>query len=165
MKFYHIKNQYIEFLRKFDARVPDNKNEQRPYIGIVLEIGDMKYYTPLSSPKPKHKRMKNSKDFRKINHGILGAINFNNMLPVVDSALILIEIDKLENVQYQNLLKNQYKYIKEDEEQIKKTAQKLHKLIFTSNTVLSPYDLEVKQRCCNLPILEEHMKEYKENNI
>ncbi len=35
--------------------------------------------------------MKNGKDFRKINNGIYGAINFNNMIPVLDE--VLIEID------------------------------------------------------------------------
>ena len=36
--------------------------------------------------------MKNGKDFRKIKQGEYGAINFNNMIPVPDSALILIDI-------------------------------------------------------------------------
>jgi protein AbiQ len=39
--------------------------------------------------------MKNGKDFRKINNGIYGAINFNNMIPVVDAALIEIDISNL----------------------------------------------------------------------
>ncbi len=52
----------------------------------------MKYYAPLTSPKPKHLKMKNGKDFRKINGGQYGAINFNNMIPVPDSALLLIDI-------------------------------------------------------------------------
>lgn len=50
--------------------------------------------------------MKNTKDFRKINQGIYGAINFNNMIPVVESALILIDIDALEDSKYQRLLQN-----------------------------------------------------------
>ena len=91
MKFYHIKDTYIDFLRKYDEKVPENKNESRPYVGIVLTIGDIEYYAPFSSPKPKHKKMRNTKDFRKIGGGLYGAINFNNMIPVVKSALIYSE--------------------------------------------------------------------------
>lgn len=69
MTIYNIKNDYIQFLRTFDTKIEENKNEKRPYVGIVLQIGSIEYYAPLTSPKPKHKNMKNSKDFRKIENG------------------------------------------------------------------------------------------------
>ena len=59
MKFYYIKNSYIDFLRQYDSRILYNKNEARPYIGIVFEINGIKYYAPLASPKAKHMNMKN----------------------------------------------------------------------------------------------------------
>ena len=96
MKFYNIKDEYINYLKKYDAKVADNKKGKRPYVGVVLEIEGIKYYTPFTLPKEKHRKMKNTKDFRKINQGIYGAINFNNMIPVVDSALLLIDIDAME---------------------------------------------------------------------
>lgn len=160
MKIYNIKDEYIAFLKSFDAKVADNKHAQRPYIGVVLQIHDIKYYAPLSSPKPKHKKLKNTKDLRKINQGIYGVINFNNMIPVMDPVLTLIDIDHLEDKQYRRLLQNQYTYIRADAEQIIKTAQKLHTLIFTEDSLLNPYDKIVKQRCCDLPLLESHFEEY-----
>ena len=69
MTIYNIKNDYIQFLRTFDTKIEENKNEKRPYVGVVLQIGSIEYYAPLTSPKPKHKNMKNSKDFRKIENG------------------------------------------------------------------------------------------------
>ncbi len=72
MKFYHIKEEYIDYLRSFDSNVAINKNESRPYVGVILEIGAIKYYAPFTSPKSKHLKMKNSIDFRKINEGKLG---------------------------------------------------------------------------------------------
>ena len=57
MDIYNIKDTYIEFIRTYDNRVADNKNESRPYIGIILLIGNIKYYAPFTSPKPKHRRM------------------------------------------------------------------------------------------------------------
>ena len=67
MKFFHIKEDFISYLRQFDTKVAENKKQTRPYVGIVLEINSIKYYAPFSFPKPKHKKMKNAKDFRKIN--------------------------------------------------------------------------------------------------
>ena len=58
------------------------KKELRPFIGVLFEINECKYFAPLSSPKPKYKTMKTTLDFLKISNADLGAINFNNMLPV-----------------------------------------------------------------------------------
>lgn len=59
MKFYNIKDSYIEYLRGYDDKVSENKSEKRPYVGIVLQVGMMNYFAPFSSPKPKHINMKN----------------------------------------------------------------------------------------------------------
>lgn len=160
MRFYYIKDSYIEYLRQYDSKVAENKQERRPYVGVVLEIENIKYYAPFSSPKPKHQKMKNSKDFRKINKGIYGAINFNNMIPVVDGAIVLIDIDNLSDEKYKRLLQNQYNSIRDEKLQIIKTATKLHTLIFTSDEELTQYDLVIKQRCCNLPLLEKVFRGY-----
>ena len=58
MKFYNIKDEYINYLKKYDAKVVDNKKGKRPYVGVVLEIDGIKYYTPFTSPKEKHRKMK-----------------------------------------------------------------------------------------------------------
>jgi len=154
MKFYHIKNDFIAYLRQFDSKVSENKNESRPYVGIVLQIENIKYYAPFSSPKSKHRNMKNGKDFRKINNGIYGAINFNNMIPVLDSVLMEIDIINIPDVKYRRLLQNQYNYIKADREGILRIARNLRKLIFEDEKNLSEYEKIVKKRCCDLPLLE-----------
>lgn len=161
MRFYNIKDDYITFLHKYDTKVAENKHETRPYVGVVLEINGMHYYAPFTSPKPKHQKMKNGKDFRKINHGIYGAINFNNMIPVVSEALIEININNLEDEKYKNLLLNQLKCVRADREQIEKVASELHTLLLTADDELSKYDLQVKQRCCNIKLLEENYLNYK----
>ena len=72
------------FLRTFDSRVPYNADAKklRPFIGILFRVHDIDYFAPLSSPKTKHRRLNDTIDFMKIDHGELGAINFNNMIPV-----------------------------------------------------------------------------------
>lgn len=162
MRFYHIKDDFIDFLRQFDSKVSENKNQTRPYVGVVLEINGTKYYAPLSSPKAKHRNMKNGKDFRKIGGGIYGAINFNNMIPAIDAALLEIDIAGIADVKYRRLLQNQYNAIRKDEDGILKTARSLHELIFSDEKNLSAHDRAVKQRCCNLKLLEEKFFEWRQ---
>ena len=80
MRIYIVKEDYINYLKKFDDNIRDNKNESRPYIGILLEVNGMNYIAPLASPKEKHKSMKNNIDFFKLENGDLGVINLNNMI-------------------------------------------------------------------------------------
>lgn len=154
MKFYNITDDYISFLRRYDDKVAKNKQASRPYVGVVFEIGEIKYYAPFTSPKPKHQKMKNGKDFRKINQGKYGAINFNNMIPVPDEALILKDFESEPDPQYRRLLQNQYKAIKADSIAIMKTAENLRRLILSNDSDLGAYDRQVKKRCCNLALLE-----------
>ncbi len=160
MYIYNIKDSYISYLREFDQLVLENKRESRPYVGIVFEINNMKYYVPFTSPKLKHTRMRNGKDFRKIANGVYGAINFNNMIPVPDNALVLKDIENEPNIQYKNLLINQFESIKEEEDIIKSTAERLHTLIFTPDDELTRNDRKIKARCCNLSLLERVYSEW-----
>ena len=98
--------------------------------------------------------MKNSKDFRKIAGGTLGAINFNNMIPVPDQALILKDINNEPDQRYKRLLQNQYKEIKADWVHIQKTATNLRELVLRSEDKLNNFEKQVKFRCCNLFLLE-----------
>lgn len=163
MKFYNIKDDYVQFLRTFDTKVAENKHESRPYVGVVFQIGSIEYYAPFTSPKPKHQRMKNGKDFRKINQGKYGAINFNNMIPVPRSALLLKNIDAEPDEQYKRLLQNQYSAIKADWDAIQRTAENLRNLVFTPDDKLGDYDKQVKARCCNLVLLESEYCNYGKN--
>src|SRR5690606_17639356 len=105
----------------------------RKYIGIVIEIDDCNYFAPLSSPKSKHKKMKNDKDFLKINGGKYGAINFNNMIPVHEEALIEYDINNDPDVKYQNILKAQARFIRKNKDNIRKIARNLYVIISSDN--------------------------------
>lgn len=160
MKLYNIKDDYILFLHSYDSKVAENKHESRPYVGVVLEVDKIKYYAPLTSPKSKHQHMKNGKDFRKINQGNYGAINFNNMIPVPESALLIIDIANEPDEQYRRLLQNQYNAIKSDLAAIEKTARNLRSLVLTDDKNLGSHDKQVKARCCDLALLEAVYTKY-----
>lgn len=148
MRIYKVKEDYVLYLKSFDDKVASNKKERRPYIGIVLEINEFKYFAPLTSPKDKHKKMKNQLDFIKLDNGNLGAINLNNMIPISNVALIEYDIDKEIDISYRELLKDQLRFINSNSKNIKDKAKKLYIKVTEHNSF-------IKERCVNFKLLEE----------
>ncbi|WP_330584922.1 type III toxin-antitoxin system ToxN/AbiQ family toxin [Parablautia muri] len=72
---------------------PQAGKDNRVFVGIVIICGTHKYCIPLSSPKEKHKKMKNYMDFSKIeiNGELLGVLNFYLMIPIEENQLQLID--------------------------------------------------------------------------
>lgn len=112
-----MNSDYCDYLRQFDSRVPYNSEnkELTPFVGILCGINESEYFAPLSSPKEKHKKMSNGIDFLKIDNGNLGAVNFNNMIPVGHNNYNTIyfkdEWTKHLDKKYQELLKNQVNWL------------------------------------------------------
>ena len=158
LKLYTIKDEFIDYLRKFDSRVLSNKQGMRPYVGVVYAINDAKYYVPLMSPKPKHLTMSNTKDFHKISGGKYGVINFNNMLPVIDEVLIELDPNKEPDKNYRLLLQNQYLELLQIQHILYKKAKAIYSLFLTDS--LTKNDERIKARCCDFLLLEEKVKDY-----
>ena len=58
MKLYNVTNDYVDFLKIFDAKVHENKDSKRPFVGVIFNIDGNNFFAPLSSPKQKHLNMK-----------------------------------------------------------------------------------------------------------
>lgn len=155
LKLVYIDEKYIKYLYNFDKNVMYNKNQKRPYLGVLFEVENHKYYAPLTSPKPKFTTMHNKIDFYRIDEGKLGAINFNNMIPAIDDAIIKIDFNNLSDFRYKLLLINQLKFLDENDVNIINKAIKLYNS-FKQNKLRD----EVKNRCCNFTLLEEKSKQY-----
>ena len=153
MKLYTISEEYINYLKQFSENIKYNKNESRPYVGIVLEINGHNYFAPLGSPKPKHINMKESMDFIKIDNGQAGVINLNNMIPV--SLEYVKQIDfSLYDEKYVGLLKKQAIWINKNSPKIKSKTLKLYNFIVTrENTIFH-------KRSNDFRLLEEKSLEY-----
>lgn len=152
---------YCNYLRKFDNKVPYNYDKKvlRPFIGVLFEVNGFKYFAPLSSPKPKHKCMKSTLDFLKIANGELGAINFNNMLPVTDNNIIKLDLEKdcltKTEEKYTKLLKEQLYWLNRNQDKLYNKSTKLYDK-YISGTLNS----SIAERCCNFKLLEEKCLEY-----
>ena len=127
-----VDTDYCNYLRRFDNKVPYNYNEKelRPFIGVLFNIGTLMYFAPLSSPKPKHQKLRMKLDFFKIDNGKLGAINFNNMLPVTDKNIIKLDLDKealtKSEEKYTKLLKEQLYWLNRNDEKLYGRSKKLY---------------------------------------
>ena len=54
LKLYSVSDEYVEWLCERYPNVYSNKmnarTHTRKYLGVVMEIGEYKYYIPMSSP-------------------------------------------------------------------------------------------------------------------
>ena len=161
LKIVRVNSDYCDYLRKYDNKVSYNKFEKelRPFIGILFKIETFEYFAPLSSPKLKHKKMKNTVDFFKIKNGELGAVNFNNMIPVTKENYTLIDLNKetltLSELKYQRLLREQLNWLNSNYYQVKNKSFKLYQLY---NSGKLPKN--IKSRCCDFKLLEEKCVQY-----
>lgn len=114
LNFYIIDDNYIQYLSEFDKHIAYNKNETRPYIGVVILVNEHYYFAPMFSPKTKHKTYKENLTFFKMlsikEKNELGIIRFSDMIPVPQNSVSLLDVtDK--TYAYRRLLSEQYKYI------------------------------------------------------
>jgi len=161
LKIVRVASEYCDYLRKFDNKVSYNKFEKelRPFIGILFKIDTCEYFAPLSSPKAKHLKMKNTLDFFKIKDGELGAVNFNNMIPVNKENYTLVDLNKqtltISEMKYQKLLREQLAWLNANYHQVKNKSFKLYEL-YTKGRLPD----NIKSRCCDFKLLEEKCIEY-----
>ncbi len=160
-KIVKVDYNYCDYLRNFDNKVPYNagRKELRPFIGILFFVNDCEYFAPLSSPKVKHLNMRNNIDLIKIDGGRLGVINFNNMIPVKAGNYELFDLNSkpktTSELQRQNLLKNQLRWLNKNIKSVKGKAIKLYNK-YKDNKLPD----NVKQRCCNFILLEEKCNQF-----
>ena len=163
-KIVKVNSEYCDFLRKFDKKISYNagSKELRPFIGVLFKVDNMEYFAPLSSPKLKHKTLKNTIDLIKIRDGDLGVVNLNNMLPVTNKNYTIFNLNKKSSkVNEQNrigLLKKQLRWITSNRKEIITKSTLLYNLYIDDKLPIN-----VKDRCCNFPLLEIKCNEF--NNV
>ena len=162
LHLYTLDVKYVRDLVNADNRVmsvsPQQHKENRPFVGIIIIMKQHNYCIPMTSPKPKHNKMKNDLDFSKIldsNNCLIGALNFNNMIPVSNDVIQKLDIrpsssDTLKEREYKELLNNQLDWCNDNIDNIIKKANKLYRLI-TQNPEKS---FNLTRRCCDFKKLE-----------
>ena len=170
MNWFIVNKEYVNYLSQFDEKVGfvEYGNRIKLHVGMVLEIEKFKYYVPISSAKRKHQRMSNKLDFHKLQNQESGelyaVINLNNMIPVPDKCLTMLQYNQIETFRnfnseneknsYIYLLQKEMDIINNIEEVLKSKANRLYRIC--SDRI----DERLVNRCCNFKLLEQKSVEY-----
>ena len=166
LNLYFVDMKYIRNLAKVDDQVmsvsPQIGKEERPFVGIIVICHDRQYCVPLSSPKPKHKNMKNTIDFTRIIHDgrLLGVLNFNEMIPVRTDVISLINVRHRPNeshaeAHYKELVSNQLAFCRRNQDALVHKANSLYESVTSGKASAS-----VIRRCCDFRKLESVLDRY-----
>ena len=156
IRIYEIKDTYVKYLSNYQKHIytPKDGTFKRKYIGVVLEIKGIEYFAPLSSYKEKHKKMKEVVDIIKIKE--YAVINLNNMVPVPDSQIVNIDINKEKDSSYKYLLQAESREINRQKNRIRKNAE-----IVYSHKIHNGNATPLSKRTNDFELLEKLCKEYK----
>lgn len=155
LKLFRISDKYVQYLYTFDSKVPYNKSQSRPYVGVVYVYNDLLYFAPLSSPKPKHLKMNaRNIDIFKIQNGQLGIVNLNNMIPVPPQCLINF-MPTVKDDKYKALLNEQITELNKNKEYLLKKVD-LFQWSYRNNKLPQ----KILDRTCDFILLEEKCKKY-----
>lgn len=168
LHLYTLDIKYIRDLSKIDDKVmsvsPQVHKENRPFVGIIVILDNKKYCVPITSPKAKHAKMKNDLDFSKMydkNNNFIGALNFNNMIPVSDEVIMPINLvpsnnDTPKEKKYKELLNNQLDWCNDNADNIIKKANKLYRFV----TQTPEKSRNLVRRCCDFKKLETVLEKW-----
>lgn len=135
----YIDEEYTDFLRTVDKRVPYNINRtyQRPFTGILFKVQNMEYFAPLTTSSKGKKLMQNPKQesitFLPIENCRFGGVNFNNMIPVVAGVYTYINLTiapnddekaRREKIKYMRILR----FLRKNHDKIIVKAKKIYNL-------------------------------------
>ncbi len=159
--FYTVDSKYIKYLSDFDSHISYNKDEighSRPYLGIVLQIEEHKYFAPLYSYKKHYSKYKNNPSFFLVydrKKKPLAIIKFSAMIPVPKNRnmINLLKYNEQDR-KYRDLISAEYRYINSNKEEIYKRAKKMYIAVTKHKNNF------LKTIACDFKLLEEKCLKY-----
>ncbi len=156
LKFYTIKEDYIEYLSRFDSHVSWNKDQKRPYVGIVLRIEKYLYFAPLYSYKVGYDKYKDNPSFIRVEDRKgkkVSIIRFAEMIPVPKTAIQLLDFNS-RGKKYRDLLQAEIDFINDNRNAVYLKAKKIYKNVIQ---IKVPFFISIS---CDFELLEQKSKEY-----
>ena len=169
LSLYLVDMKYIRNLAHADDHVmsvsPQVGKSSRPFIGVIVVCEDKQYCVPLSSPKEKHKYMKNDVDFMKILDGekLIAVLNFSEMIPVRSDVIQPLNMrpnssDDEKTRHYKKMTSKQLSFCQKNQDAIVRKANKLYTLITSGKA-----SFNLQKRCCDFTRLESVLARYKKS--
>lgn len=150
LKFYEVNEGYLQYLKNFDRQIPDiNYTGFNKFVcGVVLAIGNINYFAPVSSFNKKQ-----TTNFIIMDKGRnISSIRFCFMFPAPDEMMTLKDFSTVPQ-HYRDLLNAEVNFCNNNVAEIHKIAQKVYKIGTNSNHPLS-------HTCCDFKLLEEKCIEF-----
>ena len=118
MKFYDIDENYVKFLQSIDRQIPNiHYGTNNKFVcGVVLKIGGVKYYAPIS-----HITKKFQTSMLIFDRGrVISSIRFSFMLPAYDEVLSEKDFKKIaeKDQNYANIISAEYDYCRHHKKEI-----------------------------------------------
>lgn len=171
LNLYSISDKYIKYLRQFDDKIYDNKEDirtyERKYLGIVLTVNEFNYYIPMSSPKKsdyldmdKKIIRKDTKTIIRIHEGgrLYGTLRISNMIPVPITELEPYIISSENDLKYKDVILGELRYINNNSKKIIKYAKTVY------NQKMKNIDIGYIKNTVDFKLLEEKLKKWNEEN-
>lgn len=171
LNLYSVSDKYINYLRQFDDKIYDNKEEtrthNRKYLGIVLTINSFNYYIPMSSPKKSdymdyEKKIirSDTKTIMRVHNGgrLYGTLRISNMIPVPITELEPYILAEEKDLKYKQVILGELRYINSNSDKIVKCA----KIVY--NQKIKNIDVGYIKNTVDFKLLEEKLMEWNENN-
>lgn len=170
LSLYLVDMKYIRNLAHADSHVmsvsPQIGKSTRPFIGVIVICDEKQYCVPLSSPKEKHKTMKNDVDFMRIFDGekLIAVLNFSEMIPVRQDVIQPLNMrpsprDDEKTKHYKKITAKQLSFCQKNQDAIVRKANRLYDLITSGKG-----SINLQKRCCDFVRLESVLARYKKQN-
>lgn len=169
LNLYSVSDKYIQYLRQFDNRIYDNKEDtrayERKYLGVVLIVNGLNYYIPMSSPKKsdyidfENKIIRNdTKTIIRIHNGgrLYGTLRISNMIPVPITELEPYTISNETDNRYRDVILGELRYINNNTNKIMKYANIVY------NQKINDLDIGYIKNTVDFKLLEEKLREWNE---
>ena len=169
LNLYSVSDNYIKYLRKFDDKIYDNKEDirtyERKYLGVVLTVNEFNYYIPMSSPKKsdyldidKKLIKKDTKTIIRMYEGgrLYGTLRISNMIPVPITELEPYTISTETDLKYKEVILGELRYINDNSNKIIKYAKTVY------NQKIKNINIGYIKNTVNFKLLEEKLREWNE---
>lgn len=169
LNLYSVSDKYIKYLRKFDDKIYDNKQDirthERKYLGVVLTVNEFNYYIPMSSPKKsdyidfdKKIIRKDTKTIIRIHEGgrLYGTLRISNMIPVPITELEPYIVLNENDLKYKEVILGELRYINNNSNKIVKYAKTVY------NQKIKNIDIGYIKNTIDFKLLEKKLKEWNE---
>ncbi len=163
-----IKEEYINYLKQFEPRTPHinyGEDKLKPFFAPLFKVDELVYIAQVTSPKPRHYKMRNQMDFIKYyseDGKLWGAINLNYMFPAPIEQVTPLTNKNIDTFKNFESLQQKSSYIKFLDLQLK-SIEKLHiddKAIALYKHCQAHPDDKITQRCFNFKNLELKCHEF-----